>query len=146
MTDLINARPAELLLDWEFLNPADAAGRLASDMRALAAGQIIEAVGIIPDIFTEACVAMEGGPAVSLDDLAGAIDDVYGFGGFIDAFEGELTDRGVYVSPYDEDADLSPFVRLIYPALGRYELLVFPYGICALRDRESRECRIGRLA
>ena len=138
MTDLIEARPAELLLDWQ-INPARVAMRHSLP-------QVVEAAGIIPDIFTEACVALEGGPAVSLDDLARGIDDVYGFGGFIDAFEGEVTDRGVYVSPYDEDADLFPLVRFIYPALGRYELLVFPYGICALRDRESREYLVGRLA
>jgi hypothetical protein len=147
MTDVIvEARQAELLLDWEF-NPAQVAMPHSPP-------QIIEAAGIIPDIFTEACVALEEGPAVALDDLAGAIDAVYGFGGFAVPFEGTITERGVYVSSFDDDPDLPPFVRLIYsnpvgivcPSLDRFELFVYLYGICALRDRDSRECRIARLA
>ena len=87
---------------------------------------------------------------MSLDELAKAVDDAYGFGGFAVPFEGTITERGVYVSSFDDDPDLPPFVRLIYTgfptALSRFELFVYLYGICALRDRDSRECRIARLA
>ena len=153
MIDAIEMRPAELLLDWEF-NPAQVAMPHSPP-------QIIEAAGIIPDIFTEACGSMvdahrypESTAAlvrpVSLDELAKAVDDAYGFGGFAVPFEGTITERGVYVSSFDDDPDLPPFVRLIYTgfptALSRFELFVYLYGICALRDRDSRECRIARLA
>jgi hypothetical protein len=154
MIDAIEMRPAELLLDWDY-NPAQGGPHAVPHTPK----QIIEAVGIIPDIYTEACGSMvdahrypESTAAlvrpVPMHELARAMDEVYGYGGFAYPYDGTITDRGVYVSAFDEDPALYPLVRLIYKgfpkSLGQFELYIYPYAICALRDRESLEVQIAR--
>ena len=149
MSDVIELRPAELLSDWAY-NPAQGGPHVVPHTPA----QIREEAGIIPDIYTEACLSMRRdyisapirGDAV--DELARRMDDVYGYGGFGYPFGGTITDRGVYVSPYEEDPDLYPLVRLLFKHLpqsvGQFELYIYPHAICVLRDRDSREFKAAR--
>jgi len=130
-----NIRPSDLLLD-RVLNPtrdADIGGARPAD--------IIEACGIIPDLFLAGCLEAKADP-VTLDAVADAIDEAYQFGGFRYPFGGTITDAGVYQSSHDEDPDLPPFARFTFEG---FECFVYRYGITAIRDRETRQTKIARL-
>lgn len=131
-------RPADVLLD-TVLNPTRDA-----DLDNAQPQQLKNACGIIPDFFVSACVNAD---PLTLENVAAGMDNAYQFGGFTYALNGTVSDSGIYQSPYDEDADLAPYARYIFEDTdlgGALELFVYPYAITALRDRETREVKIGR--
>jgi hypothetical protein len=89
-----------------------------------------EWAGYIPHIFAEAMrVAYERGD-VTLDTVAQAMNDVYGFGGFMYPMGGDVDPvTGVY--SYVGDPDQFPLVDIRADDL---RVLVYPYGIVALTD------------
>lgn len=86
--------------------------------------------GAIPQIFGIALdVAAEQGE-VTLDTVAQAMNDVYGFGGFMYPMGGDVDPvTGVY--SYVGDPDQFPLVDIRADGL---RVLVYPYGIVALTD------------
>ena len=128
----INLRPSDILLD-RVLNPLD--DPAIGSSRPV---DIVEACGIIPDIFCQACLSSD---PLLIDIIADNMDAVYQFGGFSYDFGGSISPDGRYCSAYDDDDDLAPLARFIYD---RFELFVYPYAITALRDRNTRDVKIGR--
>jgi len=137
-TTIFNLRPADFLLD-TVLNPTRDA-----DLDNAQPQQLKDACGIIPDFFVAACVNAE---KLTLENVAAGMDSAYQFGGFGYELNGTISDDGIYSSPYDDDSDLAPYARYIFEDTdlgGALELFVYPYAITALRDRETRETKIGR--
>ena len=95
-------------------------------------------LGILPQFFVHATQGLE--TTGSLDHVADAMDEIYGFGGFRFPFSGTVTDSGIYQSP--EDPDLQPYATISY--LDRFTMYVYPYAITAIRDNDTGETRIGR--
>lgn len=137
-TTIFNLRPADVLLD-TVLNPSRDA-----DLDNAQPQQLKDACGIIPDFFVSACVNAD---PLTLENVAAGMDAAYQFGGFAYALKGVINDEGIYSSTYDDDPNLSPYARYIFEDTdlgGALELFVYPYAITALRDRETREFKIGR--
>lgn len=133
-----NFRPADFLLD-TVLNPTRDANLDQAEPQ-----QLKNACGIIPDFFVDACVNAE---KLTLENVAKGMDQAYQFGGFGYELNGTISDSGIYSSAYDDDSDLPPYARYIFEDSdlgGALELFVYPYAITALRDRETREVKIGR--
>lgn len=131
-------RPADVLLD-TVLNPTRDANLDQAEPQ-----QLKNAAGIIPDFFVAACVNAD---PLTLENVAEGMDRAYQFGGFAYPLNGTISDKGIYQSPYDDDSDLPPYARYIFEDTdlgGAFELFVYPYAITALRDRETRETKIGR--
>jgi len=128
-----NIRSSDLLLD-RVLNPTRDA-----DIGHARPADIIEACGIIPDFFAAACCSTS--EPLTLDIIAAGMDDAYQFGGFCYPFGGSLTDAGVYQSGHDDDPDMPPLACFTFEG---FECFVYHYGITAIRDRETRETKIGR--
>ena len=61
--------------------------------------------------------------------LVDHMDHRYGFG--LTDFEGEVGERGEYISKYEEDAPLYP---LLYIEMAGAEMFIYEYGICAMRE------------
>jgi len=126
----VQLRLSDLVLDRE-LNPAGDA-----DIGGATPDRIIEACGIIPDFFAEAC--LPEGPR-TLQQVADDMEAGYGFGGFCYPLGGAVSPQGVY--SYPEDPDLYPLVRYRF---GAFECYVYPYAITAIRDVRTGECKVGR--
>jgi len=140
MTDL-NIRAADLILD-RVLNPTKAA-----ELGAAKPSALVEACGLIPDFFADACITLalgvEGSTQSALDDIADRMDAVYGCGGFGSyPFDGTLSSDGTYVSPHEDDADLPPLCRFGFK--GTFHCFVYQYGITAIRDNTTGEFKIAR--
>ena len=118
---------------------------------------ILEACGIIPQFFEDACdaelkAAMKAADAGvrsyislprTLDFVASKMDELYQYGGFGDhPFDGEIRPDGTYQSD-DEDPDLAPLAKFTSNDL-MMELFVYDYGICAIRNRRTSEYKIAR--
>jgi hypothetical protein len=99
-----------------------------------------EACGLIPEFFARALA--EG--ANTFDRVCDAMQELYGFGRQWD-FGGSITAAGVYQSSYDEDPDLEPLGHWTSSTGGFFELFVYPYSICALRDSITGETKITRM-
>jgi hypothetical protein len=131
-------RPSDLLLD-RVLNPAG--DLMLGDCEP---EHLIEACGIIPEFFAQACLSAD---PLTLDEIANQmgvlryIDEAYSFGGFRYPFGGDITASGVYQSEHETDEDLPPLARFIFD---RFECFVYEYGIAAIRDRATRETKIAR--
>ena len=97
-----------------------------------------EYLGILPEFFIQATRAL--GEDHTLDSLAEAMDEVYGYGGFQYPFGGTVADSGAYQSL--EDPDLQPYATISY--LDRFTMYCYPYAITAIRDNDTGETRIGR--
>ena len=97
-----------------------------------------EHLGILPEFFISATQGLEN--TGTLDQVADAMDEIYGFGGFCYPFSGTVTDSGTYQTP--EDPDLEPYATISY--LDRFTMYVYPYAITAIRDNDTGETRIGR--
>ena len=128
----INLRPSDILLD-RVLNPTD--DPAIGSARPV---DIVEACGVIPDIFCQACLSTD---PLLLELIAEQMDWIYSFGGFGYPLGGAVSPEGRYCSEFEDDDDLAPLARFIYD---RFELFVYPYAITALRDRNTREVKIGR--
>ena len=97
-----------------------------------------EYLGILPDFFISATQGLAD--TGTLDQVADAMDDVYGYGGFRYPFGGTVTDCGTYKSP--EDPDLPWMAQVSY--LDRFTMYCYPYAITAIRDNDTGDTRIGR--
>lgn len=142
-TKTIVVRPSELILD-RVLNPAGDA-----DLNSASPALLLEACGIIPDFFAEACITAESQnpDGINLDAIADAMDRVYQYGGFEFPWGGTLDADGVYQSQYAEESDRSPLVRFSYAAaMGgqAFECFVYQSGIAAIRERGSETAKVGR--
>jgi len=137
MTEVISIRPAKVFLSWGF----DPSGHL----RHLSNDFIAEVAGVIPDLFERAISEAKG-----IDAVATAMDGLYGHGGFMHDFGGSVSSDdshfkdAMYVSSYEEDDDLPPFLSLksIDPS-EKIECLIYNHGITALRDGEGN-FKVGR--
>ena len=98
-----------------------------------------EWLGLIPEFFIHATQGLEG-PAESLEQVADAMDTVYGYGGFSFSFSGTVDHEGIYRAP--EDPALEPYVAIQY--LDKFTLYQYPYSIVALRDTDTGETKVGR--
>ena len=96
-----------------------------------------EYLGILPEFFIS---ATQGAGDATLDAVADAMDEIYGYGGFQYPFGGTVADSGAYQSP--EDPDLEPLATISY--LDRFTMFCYPYAITAIRDNDTGETRIGR--
>ena len=94
-----------------------------------------EYLGILPEFFIHATQEGE-----SLNQVAQAMDEIYGYGGFQYAFGGVVSDSGTYQVP--EDPDLQPYATISY--LDRFTMFCYPYAITAIRDNDTGETKIGR--
>ena len=92
-------------------------------------------LGLIPEFFIHATQEGE-----SLDQVAQAMDEIYGYGGFQYPFGGTVAETGAYQSP--EDPDFQPYATVHY--LYRFTMFCYPYAITAIRDNETGEIKIGR--
>lgn len=142
-TKTLVVRPSELILD-RVLNPAGDA-----DFNRAQPARLLEACGIIPDFFAEACITAEteNPEGVNLDAIADAMDRVYQMGGFQYPLGGDIDADGVYRSQYAEDPDMSPLVRFAYAVtMGgqAFECFVYQYGITAIRERGSEAAKVAR--
>jgi hypothetical protein len=142
-TKTLVVRPSELILD-RVLNPAGDA-----DLNRAQPAHLLEACGIIPDFFAEACITAEteNPDGVNIDAIADAMDRVYQFGGFEFPLGGDLDADGVYRSQYAEDPDMSPLVRFAYAVtMGgqAFECFVYECGITAIRERGSETAKVAR--
>ena len=97
-----------------------------------------EHLGILPQFFIHATQGL--GDTGSLDHVADAMDEIYGFGGFRFPFSGTVTDSGIYKAP--EDPDLPWMAQVAYG--DRFTMYVYPYAITAIRDNDTGETKIGR--
>lgn len=97
-----------------------------------------EYLGILPEFFIQATRVL--GEDHTLDSLAEAMDEVYGYGGFQYPFGGTVADCGAYKSP--NDPDLQPYATISY--LDRFTMYCYPYAITAIRDNDTGETKIGR--
>ena len=97
-----------------------------------------EHLGIIPEFFIHATQGLEN--TGTLDAVADAMDEIYGYGGFHYPFSGEIDPQGVYRAP--EDPPLDYLATVSY--LDRFTMFCYPYAITAIRDNDTGETRIGR--
>jgi len=96
-----------------------------------------EYLGILPEFFIS---ATHGTSDATLDAVAEAMDEIYGYGGFQYPFGGAVADSGAYQSP--DDPDLQPYATISY--LDRFTMYCYPYAITAIRDNDTGETKIGR--
>ena len=140
-TVAIEMRPSDWILD-RVLNPAG-----DPYLNQVPPPRLLEACGIIPDFFAEACVTAEdeNPEGFTLRDVADGMDRVYQFGGFGYPWPGSLDADGVYRSQYDEDPPMSPLVRFSFNSGARvFECFVYEAGITAIRERGTASLFIGR--
>jgi len=136
-------RPSDLILH-RVLNPTG-----DTDLNQWQPGHLLEACGIIPDFFAEACITAqsENPDGVNIEAIADAMDRIYQYGGFQYPLGGAIDSEGVYLSQYAEDEDLSPLVKFIYSAdrgTDVFECLVYRSGITALRQWGTDGAKVGR--
>ena len=111
--------------------------------------EVREACGLIPEFFARSVA--EG--ADTLDKVCASMTYYYGFGNSWDfgrlddrwILGGSITSEGVYVSPYEDDDDLAPLGQWTSNTGGLFDLFVYPYGICAVRDPRTGETKITRM-
>jgi hypothetical protein len=128
--DRLHLRPAQLLLGWAY-NP-----RFAEEYNHISRTDLVEMVGLIPDFFAHAVTEED----LDIANIADAMDDAYGMGGFRYAFGGSISADGVYSS--EGDPDLAPLVSLAANGTD-VTCYVYNYGIVGLRDGHGN-VRIGR--
>ncbi|MEY2908797.1 MAG: hypothetical protein RLZZ602_1320 [Pseudomonadota bacterium] len=92
--------------------------------------RLAEAAGIIPHFFASALErAHHNEQAPTLGTIGDIMSELYGFGGFVYAMGGTVTEDGVY--QYEGDDDLYPYGEITGEGL---TLRVYPYAITALTD------------
>jgi len=98
----------------------------------------LASAGLVPYFFLESAVKNWPEPP-TLKEVADSMDDLYGYGGFMHPFGGEIVD-GRYISAYEEDEPLDPLVSI---TCGDITMLFYVYSITALVDAEGNSM-IGR--
>lgn len=136
MDKVIKIRPAKLLLSWQY-DPRKAYDHFVDiewDSYDDKERWLEEACGIIPDFFERALSVDE---FVDIESIAETMDQLYGFGGFqAYPIDGEVNAQGTYVSEYDDDPHLEPYIAFtsLDPSRTNVEMFVYPYGFVGLRD------------
>jgi len=123
----LNFRASDILLD-RVLNPTK-----DQDTGRNRPEDLVEACGIIPDFFLEAChFASEDENGLTLDGVCAGMDNAYQFGGFGSyPWKGTLDHNGIYQADNDEDAPLAPLARFGFQ--GNVFCYVYDYGVAAVR-------------
>jgi hypothetical protein len=137
----VKLRPADILLD-RVLNPAD-----DDDLNQWRPEHLIEACGIIPDFFVQACILSEQGnpDGITLENIADGMDDAYQFGGFGYPWGGTVSPKGIYQSQYDDDPPLPPLVQFSFcSGASAFDCFVYDHAIVAIRERGTSPVFIGR--
>ena len=131
----VNIRPSKLLLSWLVDQNKQYIGVEKSRLE--------EACGIIPDFF-ESAIHRVGGNG-GIDELAKAMTEDYGMGGFTSSWESKVNANGTLESEYADDPIEHPYLTLmsIDPAQCDVECLIYPYGIVGLRDSKGNSI-VGR--
>jgi len=98
-------------------------------------GKLIEACGLLPNFFIDSLtkVAYEGGEGAQAvyDEMV----TLYGFGDYSGPSWGTVSPSGSYVSSYEEDEDLEPY--LMMESLEGVKMYVYPNAILAVMDSET---------
>ena len=132
----VNIRPSKLLLSWL----VDQNKQYVDVDKS----RLEKACGIIPDFFEEAINRVGGNGGI--DEIAKAMNDVYGMGGFTSSMTKEkINANGALESEYADDPIEHPYLTLMSldPAQGDVECLIYPYGIVGLRDSNGKSV-VGR--
>jgi len=131
----VNIRPSKLLLSWLVDQNKQYIGVDKSRLE--------EACGIIPDFF-ESAINRVGGNG-GIDEIAKAMTEDYGMGGFTSSWESKVNANGTLESEYADDPIEHPYLTLMSldPAQGDVECLIYPYGIVGLRDSNGNSI-VGR--
>ena len=134
---------ADILLDRVF-NPAG-----DPELARATPAQLLEACGLIPHFFCDACqqAETENPDGFTLKNIADAMDNLYQFGGFQYPWPGHVAADGVYTSAHAEDPPLSPLVRFTFSCFDDVrwiECFVYQSGITAIRERGTASLFIGR--
>jgi len=131
----VNIRPSKLLLSWLI----DQNKQYVDVDKS----RLEEACGIIPDFF-EAAINRVGGNA-GIDEIAKAMTEDYGMGGFTSSWQSKVKANGELESEYADDPIEHPYLTLMSldPAQGDVECLIYPYGIVGLRDSNGNSV-VGR--
>ena len=93
-----------------------------------------QACGLIPYFFERALLVDD---FVDIESIAQTMDQLYGCGGFqAYPINGEINAQGTYVSEYDDDPHLEPYIAFTSsdPSRTDVEMFVYPYGFVGLRD------------
>jgi len=120
-------RAALVFLDWQIFTTN------YPDMRK---NDLIDWAGLVPDFFYHAMLAT--GNSIDVHEVAGAMDDVYGFNALGHPFKDSriVPSNSGPVIRHPEDDDLKPIVGLTYE--GRHiKCLVYPYGMVGLINRKG---------
>ena len=83
--------------------------------------RLLDACGIIPMFFF---TAIQEGPETA-QELHSAMCREYGFGDYV-WVGAEINENGTYVSEYEEDPDLEPYMSMVNGPLSLY---IYQYGI-----------------
>ena len=126
-------RPSELLLV-RVLNPAQ-----NEDIGSATPKELIEACGIIPDFFCNACTRTKD--HLTLNAIADGMESDYQSWGYVYSLRGTVDSDGTYRSEYAEDPALAPLARFIFKG---FDCFVYDYGITVIRDLETHETKIAR--
>ena len=131
----VNIRPSKLLLSWLIDQNKQYIGVDKSRLE--------EACGIIPDFFESAINKVGGNGGIG--ELAKAMTEDYGMGGFTSSWESKVNANGTLESEYADDPIEHPYLTLMSldPAQGDVECLIYPYGIVGLRDSNGNSI-VGR--
>jgi hypothetical protein len=127
---------ADILLDRVF-NPAG-----DPELARATPDQLLEACGLIPHFFCDACqqAEAENPDGFTLDNIADAMDNVCQAGGFRYHWPGQVAANGVYTSAYAEDPPLSPLMRFTFHCFDNVrsiECFVYKSGITCIKERGS---------
>jgi hypothetical protein len=131
----VNIRPSKLLLSWLIDQNKQYIGVEKSRLE--------EACGIIPDFF-ESAINRVGGNS-GIDEIAKAMTEDYGMGGFTSSWESKVNANGTLESEYADDPIEHPYLTLMSldPAQCDVECLIYPAGIVGLRDSNGNSI-VGR--
>ncbi len=131
----VNIRPSKLLLSWLIDQNKQYIGVDKSRLE--------EACGIIPDFF-ESAINRVGGNS-GIDEIAKAMTEDYGMGGFTSSWESKVNANGTLESEYADDPIEHPYLTLMSldPAQCDVECLIYPAGIVGLRDSNGNSI-VGR--
>ena len=134
----LNFRASDILLD-RVLNPTR--DKYLGQNRP---ADLIEACGIIPDFFLEACfAAVDSAEGLTLDGICDGMDNAYQMGGFADyPWNGTLDAAGVYHSEHSDDDPMPPLARFGYE--GRAFCFVYDYGVAAVRIGSDGPYKVAR--
>ena len=131
----VNIRPSKLLLSWLIDQNKQYIGVEKSRLE--------EACGIIPDFF-ESAINRVGGNG-GIDEIAKAMTEDYGMGGFTSSWQSKVNANGTLESEYADDPIEHPYLTLMSldPAQCDVECLIYPAGIVGLRDSNGNSI-VGR--